>query len=340
MADVKEAELEDDEVEEAFVPYGQRELIPGPFRCTGGRFRVFVLKGASGQLEEFIRRVLTRNAVRRRSFHPVGDLVMLMIGHTARIASTEQPFCDQGFISEWQASLAIPVIAGTRVAGAISPRRHPFAMAIPYMLVDNPLSLSGGREIYGYPKELGQFIPEKDGDDWRSAEVTVKAFGGNWGKDCHAGWVDLIHVSPYDEKAPGSAVQHRGMSAEHFLTEQLARVGHRVGRSLHLAPHIEAVPWHAVNRAMKGTYRHVLLKQFRSHNKADRSSYTKVVEAPVVMETHSIRPLSKWTVAINQYDSHPVIEELGLQLDKPCDSFELDMDYTIGREKSEADESA
>jgi len=65
------------------------------------------------------------------------------------------------------------------------------AMAVPYILVNNPMSYAGGREIYGYPKTLGIFDPTSAIGD----PQTVEAFGGDFSATSEARWRPLFELS-------------------------------------------------------------------------------------------------------------------------------------------------
>ena len=58
---------------------------------------------------------------------------------------------------ETQASFWIPVLAGRDLGDIFIAER--LVLAVPYVLVDNPMSYLGGRETYGYAKTMGRFDP-------------------------------------------------------------------------------------------------------------------------------------------------------------------------------------
>src|SRR4029077_7408059 len=62
---------------------------------------------------------------------------------------------------------------------------------IPGMLVDNPLSLAGGREIYGYNKMWGKIEVPAPGP---AARMSLEAYGGDFDRTRPAGFYPLIDV--------------------------------------------------------------------------------------------------------------------------------------------------
>ena len=79
-----------------------------------------------------------------------------------------------GFAREEQAAIWVPVVVH-RGDGLLPCSLGWF---VPYMFVDNPLSLAGGREIYGFNKNQGLIeLPGEDG----AGPLKVHAYGGNYG---------------------------------------------------------------------------------------------------------------------------------------------------------------
>ena len=63
---------------------------------------------------------------------------------------------------------------------------------VPIMWVDNPLSLAGGREIYGYNKNWGQIgVPKAV-----AQPMTLTSYGGDFGTGKKAGDFPLMDVHP------------------------------------------------------------------------------------------------------------------------------------------------
>ena len=81
---------------------------------------------------------------------PLGSHVMLSFGAVEKIKPQLEPWCRMGFAREEQAAIWVPVVA-LRGDGMLPS----LGWFVPYMWVDNPLSLAGGREIYGFNKNQG-----------------------------------------------------------------------------------------------------------------------------------------------------------------------------------------
>ena len=77
-----------------------------------------------------------------------------------------------GEVLEHLAAFWVPVWAGRERNGRFEADR--LCMSVPHIVVDNPISLVVGREVYGFPKALGQFTYGAGGGS------TVDAYGGDF----------------------------------------------------------------------------------------------------------------------------------------------------------------
>jgi hypothetical protein len=224
-------------------------------------------------------------------------------------------------VREVQASIWLPVVAG-RDHGAVFVAER-LCLALPYVLVDNPMSYLGGREDYGYAKTMARFAPEEGIGE----QIRVDAYGGNFGRNQRAGWHPLLEVAPATagDDAPGGAWEEpadlvrylaRGLLDEHpggELTLPDARLGAQL-----------------VAEMLSGRARQVFLKQFRDAAEGTRACYQSVVEAPFQVTRVSCRPsLRDWEVTVHSLDSHPVARELGVRSQVASLSFDLEIDFVV-----------
>ena len=144
-----------------------------------------------------------------------------------------------GFISEFQASVTVPVVVGAKHEAIY--KHHGLMMVSPYIVVDNPISLCSGREIYGYPKSLGRFVFDRDAEqpdgtyppvDWRERRLTVNVFGGPDDPTKRAAWTPFIELTPPEERAGHEEGWSRAKDVvAHFLPKQSTRgCAHHRGR--------------------------------------------------------------------------------------------------------------
>jgi hypothetical protein len=282
-----------------------------------------VLRADPAKLRGLLARVLDAAATDSVRYRPLGSHVVLMIGEIDRISSTAPEFAGRGYASEWQAALTVPVLAGVEVHGFFKPRH--ILTFLPYLLVNNPISLCGGREIYGFAKALGKF-PEPPPADWRQRGFAIEAFGGAFGPDKAAGWHQLLEFAP---TARADGVDEEWASIEDFVRHLVARAGHLVGVDLE-HPHF-TLPWAAIARTFVQAPSQICLKQFRASDAPKRASSRDLLEAEMQVDRLTGR-LSKrdWRVSLESLDSHPIAGDLGLETQDASFAFELEMDFKLG----------
>jgi uncharacterized protein with NAD-binding domain and iron-sulfur cluster len=322
-----------------YVEYGGLSTNPGPFRCEGGRLRGFVLRGDSDRIDDLVHRTLTEPAPGSAMYRPLGGTVVLLVGEFDRITSTTRPWSDWGSARETQASLWVPLVAGHQADGQFEVDR--FCLAVPYLLVDNPMSYSGGREDYGYAKTMGIFEPT----DGLGDRVAIKAYGGRFAPEAEAAWVPLLEVTPagaddgdgglgetfegavgFVRGIAGAAVGAAGDLAGALVDGIADLVGGRLPDAIDVS-----LADDFVDSLLSGRGRQVLLKQFRDARDGRLACYQAVVEAPVRMTRVRGRPLlGAWDVTIHELDSHPIGRDMGLVTQSTSLAFELEIDFVCG----------
>ncbi|HEY2258133.1 MAG TPA: FAD-dependent oxidoreductase [Solirubrobacteraceae bacterium] len=309
--------------EPPFVEYGALETYPGQFQCTGASFLAMVLKADHAKLQALLTRVLDGASAGSVRHRPLGRHAVLMVGQIDRICSTAPEFANRGYAAEWQAALTVPVICEVKKLGVFVPDH--IRTFMPYLLVNNPISLCGGREIYGFAKALGRF-PEPPPQQWRQTGFAIEAFGGDFAPDRGAGWNQLIQFAP---TGTADGFDEEWSSIEDFVRHLLARVGHLGDRDLP-RPHL-TLPWGVIARTFVHPPSQISLKQFRASDAPDLASSSQLIETPLVVDRISGR-LSKrdWHVTVNPLDSHPIADDLGLDSQDASFAFELEMDFKLG----------
>jgi len=310
-----------------YVEYGARATAPPPFLSSEGRFRCLLLEGDAALIAGTIERVFNVPAAGRACYRPMfGKHVLLQTGAFGKIRSQAPGFEQRGYIEETQISLWIPVVAGQLRGRAFLAER--LCMAVPYILVDNPMSCAGGREDYGYPKSLGVFAPRSGIGD----PQTVEAFGGQFAPDSRAGWQQLLRISrPSGAAAAGNAKAANGGDGDAWqdLGEARRRLGGLTGKRLRKLPELPQPSLLGdLLAALAGKQvRQVFLKQFRDIQGDTGAVYQEVVEAPIHFLSTSINPsLEQWNVDITPLDSHPIGRELGVLSQSTRLTFEVKMD--------------
>jgi len=305
-----------------YIEYGGRATAPAPFACQGGRLRGLLLRGDGARIAGLVHRMFNVPAGRGLEYRSLGSRVMLLVGDFARVTSLTPPYDRWGAVRETQASFFIPVLAGRRVGGVFLAQR--LLMAVPYILVDNPMSYLGGREIFGYAKVMGRFTPE----DAQGERVAIEAFGGNFGLGEGADWRPFVELREGAERpratrgppesGPMGLLRHLVPDLPDPLDAgELALADLRLGADL-LADLVE------------GRVGQVFVKQLRDATDGTRACYQSVVEAPVRVQRLLTLPAeADWTITIHHLDSHPIREELGVVSQEAELSFDIQMDFLV-----------
>jgi PII-like signaling protein len=304
-----------------YVEYGGRVTAPPPFLFTGGTFRGYLLEGNAQKIADLVERVYNVPAQGKVVYRPLfGKWLLMQTGAFTKCSSQVKGFEDWGYIEEASISLWVPVAAGRIENGEFVALR--ICMAVPYVLVDNPMSYVGGREIYGYQKSLGKFEPRSAvGDPQR-----VEAFGGDFVPNTAADWHPLFEL-----RRTGGAAQPAGGSAHGRPTfaladalEALRPVWQELDPNL---PELRVLE--DILEALTGKQtRQVFLKQFRDVQIAGAACYRAVVESAIELISSKVRPsLDEWEIVVHHLDSHPVDVELGVTTQSTRLSFEVEMDF-------------
>jgi hypothetical protein len=306
----------------AYVEFGGRATAPSPFACEGGRLRGLLLQGDGPSIATLVERLFNVPAGRGVEYRALGSNVMMLAGNFRRVTSLTPPFDRWGAVRETQASFWIPVLAGRDLGDVFIAER--LLLAVPYVLVDNPMSYLGGRETFGYAKVMGRFDPASGLGD----SVTIQAFGGNFGRNEGADWRDFIDVSAGAPRATAAPPQQS--------SGPLGLVRHLVGDMPGLAEGAELIVGDIklttglIADLLAGRVGQVFLKQFRDATDGTRACYQAVVEAPVqIRRVESTLSERDWSIRVHSLDSHPIGFELGIDDQSAKLAFDIEIDFVV-----------
>jgi hypothetical protein len=301
-----------------YVDYGSLMTPPAPFHSYNTKLWGFWAEGDKGRIKQLCDKVFTAptaGAVRAR---PLSHYVMLTWGNIARVVSATPPYDKRGGVAEPQVAIWIPVALRDPTSS-----HDRFAMCIPFIWLDNAMSLADGRELFGYPKSWGW--PKFPEDGQNPQRWKLDAFGLNYDPDALAGRHHLLEVVQGDSPVEGvedelgslaDIARHAAGSLFDGTSDLVADFG--------LAESI-------VSGILRDRLANVFLKQFRSVEDGLSASLQQVVEADYEITRLSARPvLFEHHLTVHQLDSHPVIEELGLESQTLNIAYEVEMDFNVG----------
>jgi hypothetical protein len=251
--------------------------------------------------------------------------VMLSWGLIREITSELPGFSTMGSVTEPQVAVWIPVVAASGSERLDAPA---LAMFVPYMWLENALSLTSGREMYGFGKGWGHpvFPVEGQPDSWR-----CDAFGMNFGRGEQPSLRPVLQID-VAEGAPGGAPSPEAPQwtqlrevAEHLASEASWR-SHARGLVPHLVPLLREL-WQ--NLSEHG-FAEVFLKQMRSIEDGTQAALQQVVEARWRVDRLGGGPdLREHHLRVLPLDSHPVGDDLGLRDQTIHLSYRIEMDFSL-----------
>lgn len=300
-----------------YVDYGALMTPPAPFRSLNTKLWGFWAKADSDLIAALCEKVFskpTRSAVECR---PLSADVMLTWGSIARVVSETAPFDRYGGVKEPQVAIWVPVALRDRPGADWR-----FAMFIPYMWLENPMSLATGRELFGYPKSGGwpQFPPDEGPQEWK-----LDVFGLDYAADA------LADRHPLLEVVQGDGAVAEAESDLSSLADVARHAADRLFDDARVLGDVEIGASMIVD-LLEDRLPNVFLKQFRDVRDGLGASLQQVVEADYRIVRLSASPLLReHHLTVHHLDSHPVTEELGLQDQKLGPAYTVEMDFDVGR---------
>ena len=253
-----------------YVNYGAMVNTNVPYLCQGTKMFGFLVEADRDKIEALCKKVLTDPSQGTLEYVPLSHFVVLAYADVASVSSIDPPLNHVGSVNEKQVAIWILTAEVKRELGVLVAQR--LAWFVPYIIVDNPASLTGGREVYGYPKSFGWFdlTGEKN-----LQELKVDIFGGDFGEDKQAGRHRLLEITAVDPAAePEVKNEWAGMSDAHDEIKALLwdlKDGEIVIPGFHLLEDL----WEDVT---KEEINQVFLKQFRSATQGAGADFQNINE--------------------------------------------------------------
>ncbi|MBK8251352.1 MAG: NAD(P)-binding protein [Polyangiaceae bacterium] len=308
-----------------YIERGGELILRAPYQQNGTRLYAFLLNADPEKLQALCDRYLN---IGRTKYRPFAPFVALGCADIASLRSLNPEDMSKGFMTERDVAFWIPVL-GENTSHNCRVDQH-LAWFLPYIFVDSAAPMAVGREVYGFPKLAGRidfgeiegrgtlvsvdalaidrFSPATRAREQRIVEVRRKA-------DSDHGPISLLWNA--FEKAASGLSQGIYQAAEQVLQDAALDAAASILR--------EVSPSEPV--------RMVFLKQFRDVGDPKRACYQAIVSANATVTGFRAGGLLEgpFEVRIQELDSHPIIEELGLAGDRlePAFSCWLDFDFDV-----------
>jgi hypothetical protein len=268
----------------------------------------------------------------RRYLVPRLAPVILTFGTIAGLRSLHPGHADRGSASEPEAAIWVPTIAQREQAGRYVDEH--LAIFMPYLWVDDPIAFASGREVYGFAKTQGWMrrLADPRGDDGRPPDppesLALDVYGApEYGRDAELGRTRLITITRRPARRGGEQAgpdqtaegDDLGSLVGHFVSQLDPGSASHFPEPARRSARVRVDAARArvatlAELASEQIVRHVLLKQIRDAEHGELAALQQVVEARsnVVGSLQWRRLRGSYDVSINQLDSHPLGEELGL----------------------------
>lgn len=287
-----------------YVSRSHEQAFAPPYRQAGCRLYGFWIRATEEKLRAVCERFLqgpSRGTVRVRIAAPY---VLLYFCSFARSQSLHPSDRDRGWLGENECGLWIPVMYAVG--------SEPASLAFfPYMMfVDSGPAVISGREVLGFPKELGQLTLPSD-----AACPALLALDGltfaRHGQDSPGFWARLIEL-----RMSPTAMQPTGLPTISAALPILRPLLQSLRRGRARTPLL-------------------LLKQIRDALEPDIACHQSVLACrPESITLRSLRTLrGRYQIDIHPCASHPIADDLGIPPSslQAVRGFAVDLDFTLGR---------
>lgn len=319
----------------SYVEHGGEICSRHPADALNSRMYGFAIEADRDLLSAYCERCFNRPTAGDEQWEAISDEVLLNFVDIPTMGSTDPLDQQLGVVHECEAAIWFPVF---------DRRRDRFAWAIPYMFVDSALALVGGREVYGFPKQMGTLkIPR---DDFAPSKlqlntVTLRTYAPeSEAVDCCVAMVERTAKPPHLDHAwghPGEALGDVIRAMAEVAVPDLAKGN--------------AVSWLArLMRTASGDlpdflahllfFQHLveedapmlLLKQFRDAHEPGAACYQALVLVDMVVSDFRDGGLlpDGYQVSIEPLDGEPISRELGVPATcEPNLAFWIDFGFVV-----------
>ena len=303
-----------------YVEHGGLMTFPGPISLKDTKMWAFLLEADGPSLDAFCRKLFdtpSGGAVQVRALAPVMMMTIVDIGH-----GTFTDAAPMGWSPERELTFWIPAVRVREENGRTIATDFDFVM--PYLVLDNPVAIASGREIFGYMKQRGWLtLPGDPGQP--DGALTVDLFATRtFGVDSEEERNRLLTLTPVGQ-ADSPAMAGIGSFAD------AARALHA-----HLAPAIDS--WSpGLDFAVDGLadlleerVPQLFLKQFRDVADGRNACYQAITEAMGQVTRFDALPhLVEYDMALEPLDSSPIARDFGLAPQQRVRGVQITYDMVI-----------
>lgn len=299
---------------------GALTSVRGPYESADTTLFSWLVRIDPDRAQRLARRCFEELTGGEVKVEPVGSLAMITVGEIGAVSSLASGWDRLGQLSEKQVVIWLPSRVRWPATGADADADAPeFAMFVPFVWVDNPMSLTTGREGLGWPKALADFGP----DLGLELPVSISVYGLDRYQPQNRARANqpLLAITPDPLDDPGEFLDQVIDTAD--LTRRL------LGAAVHSVGLGAGAALGAMIDALRtGALPELFSKALIAPEDQPAADFLQVVTASAVIgQVHEIRPVGPCQLVVHDVASHPLVSELGLVSQALPFGFRVHLDF-------------
>ena len=311
-----------------------------PAQATNIRMFTFTIEASRHHIDEYCRRMFNEPSLGTQHWQAMGNYLLVNFIDIPSLKSADPAEKWLGIVAERELAIWMPIV---------DVRHHRMAWAIPYIFVDSDMALVGGRETYGFPKQLGKITMPKTAIVPKTLSVdalSLKTYGPTHVASQH----EVLRIAnPRVEEEPLVRTWTTPLAMMRDLALRAARPSDDP-HDLRIAEDILSLIKHPfdrltnrvgemaaglmlANQLSEANILMVFLKQFRDAEYTNSACYQAIVEVSNGVSGFAGGGLlpDGYDIDIADLATEPILRELGIRSNPQRSSvaFWLEFDFTI-----------
>jgi hypothetical protein len=319
-----------------YVERGGELVTRHPFDLYTARLYIFPVSADQERLRLLCDYTFRTPTAGAEWYVPIAGVVLVSFADINVVRSSNLPDRALGMCTERETCIWLPIF---------DRRRNRIVWTMPYLFVDEVAPLVGGRETFGYPKQLGTMVFQKDSHGPSLFELRARCIH-RFAPESRVAEHCILRIHRSDISTPISqstpTCDHPALVIDEIVRRQRLRTptnrDHLASEDMlrHDSVFMEdqqvRVSALFLNDVAGGVVSVVLLKQFRDTAYTRQACYQAVTEVShqVVSFRRGAPLYREWKVEVADLDGEPLIRELGLPPATVAGpSFWVDFDFQI-----------
>lgn len=297
-----------------YQTWGGKQIFKQPYNIQNTEFYGFFVEGTMKNLQDLCDRSLNHLGA-PVEYRPITNNILVSFDVVNKMSSIDKPDSELGYFSEHEMIVWVLTAVGKQIGPFFKVDR--LAWFVPYIFVSNASALLAGREVYGFPKTIGEFeIPKPDQEpDFFSMDVLMLKDYSPTTKAEVARLVDIKRTNAHTTPRPIKEHDSHESLMQHAIELLLGNSGTIDIPGLGL-------PIKVADYILEKEAPAVCLKQFRDTEDGNKACYQAIIE--LLMRTSQFNSGkilgvgndiygSKYELNVAKFASQPMIQDLGLQ---------------------------